>query len=90
MATWHRPRDGLVEAGGVGADFLRKVRVERDTLRHHLRQRTSGIVEEMPFLGHDFAQHLLQPLWIVDDLFEQGAKLPLVKDPADVEYDCLD
>jgi hypothetical protein len=82
----HRPRHGLVEAGGIGADLRLVLRVERNPLGHHLGERAAGVMLEMPFLGDHVGKEPVELLRMVDQLFEQRAELPVEQHPANVEH----
>ena len=86
VCAFDRPRHGFVEAHRIGADVGFILREQRDPFGQHVRERAPAIMLEMPFLGHDIGEEPVELVAVRDQLFEQGAKLPLEQHPPDIEH----
>jgi len=83
--AWDLPRQGLVEARGIGRNQQRLIRELCDPFGQHNAQRFAPVMAEMPFLGHDMAEEPRPFIGIVDQLFEQATELPMKQYPPDIE-----
>ena len=62
----------------------------RRPFRHQVRQIAPGIVLEMPFFGHDVAEHPFRLRLVPRQLPQQAAHVPFHDHAADIEHDSLD
>jgi hypothetical protein len=84
---WNRVRDRVVEARAPGLDQLGMLGELRTQLGRGLRERTPGVVLEMPFLGDDVRQKRFERLIVLDQALVEVTRIPFEEDLADIEDD---